>query len=82
VLWKALPKNNPTKLDSTQNTLSTASGNFPKSKYTQCHFNYYYKNKSPKIAKLVRNASYHNRASLKTGITAIQYTKIKIWIFD
>jgi hypothetical protein len=28
VLWKALPEHDPTKLDSTQNTISTASGDF------------------------------------------------------
>jgi hypothetical protein len=53
VLWKDLPEHNPTKLDSTQNSTSTASGDFPKINYTLCHFNYCCKNISPKIAKLV-----------------------------
>jgi hypothetical protein len=82
VLWKALPNNNPTKLDSTQNSLSTTSGNFPKSKYTQCHFNYYCKNKSPKISKPVSQARYHIRASQKIGITQFKSTEPHIWIFD
>jgi hypothetical protein len=29
VLWEALPEHDPTKLDSTQNFISTASGDFP-----------------------------------------------------
>jgi hypothetical protein len=82
VLWKALPKHNPTKLDSTQNSLSTASGNFPKSKYTQCHINYYYKNISPKIPNLVCHASKHLRVPLKIGNTTILYTKLQICNFD
>jgi hypothetical protein len=28
VLWKALPEHDPTKLDSTQNSISTARGDF------------------------------------------------------
>ena len=69
MFWKPLPEHNPTKLDSTQNSLSTASGNFPKSKYTQCHFNYYCKNKSPKIAKPVSQARYNTKLLLEIGFT-------------
>jgi hypothetical protein len=69
VLWKALSKHNPTKLDSTQNSLSTASGKFPKSKYTKYHFNYYCKSKSPKIEKPVSQAICHNKLPLEVGIT-------------
>jgi hypothetical protein len=49
VLWKALPEHDPTKLDSTQNPISTASGDFSKINYTLCHFDYYCKLISPKI---------------------------------
>jgi hypothetical protein len=30
VLWNAFPEHNPTKLDSTQNSIPTANGDFPK----------------------------------------------------
>jgi hypothetical protein len=50
---KALPKHNPRKLDSYQNSYSTADGNFSKIKYTINHINYCYKNKDPKIVKPV-----------------------------
>jgi formate hydrogenlyase subunit 6/NADH:ubiquinone oxidoreductase subunit I len=63
VLWKALPEQNPTKLDSTQNTIPTANDDFPKINYTQCHFNYYCKDISPKIAKPMSQARYHNKMS-------------------
>jgi hypothetical protein len=53
VLWKDLPEHDPTKLDSTPNSSSTASDDFSKINYTLCHFNYYSKNKNPKIAKPV-----------------------------
>jgi hypothetical protein len=53
VLWKALPNQNPTKLDSIENSLFNGSGDFRKINYTLCHFHYYCRNKSPKIAKLV-----------------------------
>jgi hypothetical protein len=82
VLWKAIPRHNPTKLDSTQKSLSTASGNFPKSKYTQYHFNYYCKNKSPKIAKPVPLGSEYSKAPLRIGNTHFQFIKHHIWIFD
>jgi hypothetical protein len=49
VLWKALPEHDPTKLDSTQNPIPTASGDFLKINYTLCHFNYYSKTINPKI---------------------------------
>jgi hypothetical protein len=71
VLWKALPEHNPTKLDSTQNSISTAIDDFPKIKDTQCHINYYCKNISPKIAKLVSQARYHNKLSLKIEFTQL-----------
>jgi hypothetical protein len=69
VLWKALAEHNPTNLDSTQNSIPTANGDFPKIKYTPCHINYYCKNISPKIAKPVSKARYHNKISLKIGFT-------------
>jgi hypothetical protein len=53
VLWKALPEHDPTKLDSTPNSNTTAGDDFSKINYTLCHFNYYCKNTSPKIAKPV-----------------------------
>jgi hypothetical protein len=56
VLWKALQEHDPTKLDSTPNSNSTASDDFPKINYTLCHFNYYCKIKSPKLAKPVIQA--------------------------
>jgi hypothetical protein len=58
VLWKALPEHDPTNLDSAQNSNSTASGDFSKINCTLCHFNYYCKNKSPKIAKAVSQERY------------------------
>jgi hypothetical protein len=67
VLWKALLEHDPTKLDSVQNSISTENSDFPKIKYTQCHFNYYCKNTSPKIAKLVSQARYIDKLSLKIG---------------
>jgi hypothetical protein len=78
VLWKDLPVRNPTKLDSTQNSIPTENGDFPKIKYTPIHINYYSKNISPKIAKLVSQARYHNKISLKIGFTHFQYIKPKI----
>jgi hypothetical protein len=78
VLWKALPEHDPTKLDSIQNFISTASGDFPKINYTQCHFNYYCKNISPKIAKPVSQARYNDKKSLKIGFTHFQHTILKI----
>jgi hypothetical protein len=75
VLWKALPEHNPTKLDSTQNSISTASGDFPKINYTQCLFNYYCKNKSSKIAKPVSQARYQYKLTLETEFTQKYFTK-------
>jgi hypothetical protein len=46
-------------LDSTQSSLFIGSGDFPKINYIQCHFNYYCKNKSPKIEKPVPIGSQH-----------------------
>jgi hypothetical protein len=82
MFWKALPEHNPTKLDSTQNSIPTANGDLPKMKYTQCHFNYNCKVILPKIVKPASQTSQYHIASLKNGITAIQYSKLKIWIFD
>jgi hypothetical protein len=56
VPWKALPEHDPTKLDSTQNSNSTSSGDFSKINCPLSHFNYYCKDKSPKIAKPVSQA--------------------------
>jgi hypothetical protein len=78
VLWKALPEHNPTKLDSTQNSISNASGDLPKINYTQCHFNYYYKNISPKIGKPVSQARYQYKLTLEIGFTHFHHTKLKI----
>jgi hypothetical protein len=80
VLWNALPEHNPTKLYSTQNSIPTANGDFPKIKYTPCHINYYNKNISPKIVKQVSQAKYQDKLSLKIGFTQFQYIKPKICI--
>jgi hypothetical protein len=69
VLLKALLEHDPKKLDSSQNSIPTASGDFPNINYTQWHFNYYCKNISPKIAKPVSQAKYHDKLSLKIGFT-------------
>jgi hypothetical protein len=67
VLWKALPEHNPTKLDSIQNSTSTAGDDFSKIKYTLCHFNDYCKITSPKIEIPVSQARCHPKLSLKIG---------------
>jgi hypothetical protein len=72
MFWKPLPEQNPTKLDSTQNSISTANGDFPKINYTQYHFNYYCKAILPKIVKPVSQARYHNKLSLKIEFTQFQ----------
>jgi hypothetical protein len=82
VLWKALQEHDPTKLDSTPNSNSTASDDFSKINYTLCHFNYYCKNKSPKIAKPVPLGSQYSKAPLRNGNTHFQFTEHHIWIFD
>jgi hypothetical protein len=69
VLWKALSEHDPTKLDSEQNSSPTASGDFPKINYTQCHFNYYCKNKSPKKVKPVSQARHNTKLPLEIGFT-------------
>jgi hypothetical protein len=56
MFWNPLPEHNPTKVDSTQNPIPNANGDFPKIKYTQCHINYYCKVKLPKIVKPVSQA--------------------------
>jgi hypothetical protein len=78
VLWKALPEHDPTNLDSTQNSISTASGDFPKINCALCHFNYYCKIISPKIAKPLSQARYIEKLSLKIGFTQFHHTKLKI----
>jgi hypothetical protein len=78
MFWKALPVHNPTKLDSTQNSIPTANGDFPKINYTQCHFNYYCKVILPKIVKPGIQARYNTKLPLEIGITQFQYTKLKI----
>jgi hypothetical protein len=78
VLWKGFPEHDPTKLDSKQNSIPTTSGDFPKFNYTQSHFNYSCKSISPKIAKLVSQARYNDKLSLKIGFTHFQHTKLKI----
>jgi hypothetical protein len=55
MFWKALPEHNPRKLDSYQNSYSTADGNFSNIN-TNNHINYYCKNKDPKIVKPVGQA--------------------------
>jgi hypothetical protein len=80
VLWKALPEHNPTKLDSTQNSIPIANGDFPKIKFIPCHINYYCKTISPKIVKLVIHARYHDKLTLKIRFNHFQLTKLKICI--
>jgi hypothetical protein len=76
VLWKALQEHDPTKLDSTPNSKSTASDDFSKINYTLSHFNYYSKNKNPKIVKPGGHAIYHTRVPLKIGCTLKQYLEL------
>jgi hypothetical protein len=56
MFWKPLPEHNPTKLDSTQNSIPTANDKSTKINYTQGHINYYCKSANPKIEKLVCQA--------------------------
>jgi hypothetical protein len=77
MFWKPLPEYNPTKLDSTQNSISTANGDFPKINYTQSHFNYYCKAILPKIVKPVSQARDNTKLPLEIGITQFQCTKLK-----
>jgi hypothetical protein len=56
MFWKPLPEHNPSKLDSTQNSIPTANDKSTKINYTQGHINYYYKSADPKIVKLVYQA--------------------------
>jgi hypothetical protein len=80
VLWKALPEHDPTKLDSTQNSIPTARGDFSKINYTLCHFNYYYKIISPKIVILGSQARHHDILTVKIGFKHFTHTKLKICI--
>jgi hypothetical protein len=82
MFWKAVTKHKPNKLVSHKNSYPTANEKLTKTNRTICHIDYYYKSTVPKIPNPVRHASYHIRASLKIGITAIQYAKLKIWILD
>jgi hypothetical protein len=79
VLWKALPEHDPKKLDSTQNSISTVSGNFPKINHTLCHFNYYCNSISPKIENPVSQARYEDMLTLKIGFIQFHPTKLKIY---
>jgi hypothetical protein len=56
VFWKALPEDNPIKLDSTQNSIPTANDNLSKTNYIECLINYYYMDINPKIVKPVGQA--------------------------
>jgi hypothetical protein len=78
VLWKALPEHNPTRLDSKQNSTSTAGDDFSKINYTLCHFNYYCKITSPNIEKPVSQARYNDMLTLKIGFTQFQYIKLNL----
>jgi hypothetical protein len=78
VLWKALPEHDPTKLDSTQNSISTASVDFPKINHTLCHFNDYCKRISPKIENPVSQGRYKDMLTLKIGFIQFHPTKLKI----
>jgi hypothetical protein len=69
-------------LDSTQNSTSTASGDFPNINYTQCYFNHYCKNKSPTKVKPVSQARYVTKLTLEIGITQFQNTKLKFRFFE
>jgi hypothetical protein len=80
VLWKALPEHDPTKLDSTQNPIATASGDFLKINYTLCHFNYYSKTVNPKIGNPVSQARYHDILIVKIGFKHFDHAKLKICI--
>jgi hypothetical protein len=80
VLWKALPEHDLTKLDSTQNLIPTASGDFIKINYTLCHFNYYIKNINPKIGNPVSQARCQDILTVKIGFKHFDLTKLKICI--
>jgi hypothetical protein len=80
VLWKDLPEQDPTKLDSTQNSISTARGDFSKINYTLCHFNCYCKIISPKIGIPVSQARHHDMLTWKIGFIHFYQTKLKICI--
>jgi hypothetical protein len=53
MFWKPLPEHNPTKLDSTQNSIPTANDKSTNINYTQGHINYFCKSADPKIVKPV-----------------------------
>jgi hypothetical protein len=69
MFWKPLPEHNPTKLDSTQNSIPTANDKSTNINYSQGHINYYCKSADPKIEKPVCQAREHNKLPLETGIT-------------
>jgi hypothetical protein len=56
MLWKPLPEHNPTKLDSTQNSIPTTNDKSTNINYPQGHINYYCKSADPKIVKPVCQA--------------------------
>jgi hypothetical protein len=57
MFWKPLLEHNPTKLDSTQNSIPTENDKSSKINYSQCHINYYCKDIDPKISNSGGNAS-------------------------
>jgi hypothetical protein len=69
MFWKPLLEHNPTKLVSTQNSIPTANDKSSRVNYSQFHINYYCKNKSPKIAKPVSQATYQYKITLEIGFT-------------
>jgi hypothetical protein len=71
-------EHDPTKLDSVQNSFPTAISDFPKINYSPCHFKYYCKSTTPKIAKQVSQARYNDKLSPEIGFTHFQHTKLKI----
>jgi hypothetical protein len=56
MFWNPLLEHNPTKLDSTQNSIPTENDKTSNIDYSQCHINYYYKSAGPKIEKPVCQA--------------------------
>jgi hypothetical protein len=56
MFWNPLLEHNPTKLDSTQNSIPTENDKTSNIDYSQCHINYYCKSAGPKIEKPVCQA--------------------------
>jgi hypothetical protein len=80
VLWIALSEHDPTKLDSTQNSIPSARDDFSKIKYSICPLNYYCKIISPKIGKPVSQARHHDILRVKIDFKHFYHTKLKICI--